>query len=215
MRVQQLTNSSLLQSLNLPGSLQALEKPLGLPPALVSRAQEIRQQGGLHLLRRSIHEIETLKANDIAVYQEGVELLRSEASEDESARLKHGTERWTRPPSQQAAEKLYQQAKEYEGYLKSAQSSDELVKSKLKDCESTLKVLEGTDHDLESYVPSSRRAAMPAKLEEEVGKLRNVLGQVNRLESWRRRKIESLRDKAKADDISKQSIGFQRSKLTM
>jgi programmed cell death 6-interacting protein len=32
-----------LSSLNLPGSLQALEKPLGLPPSLTSHAEEIRQ----------------------------------------------------------------------------------------------------------------------------------------------------------------------------
>src|SRR5437773_1684287 len=34
---------STLSSLNLPGSLQALEKPLGLPHGLVQHAEEIRQ----------------------------------------------------------------------------------------------------------------------------------------------------------------------------
>ena len=55
---------------------------------------------------------------------------------------------------------------------------------------------------------------MPAKLEDEVGKLRNVLGQVNRLESWRRRKIESVREKAKADDISNDPLRVPLYKLT-
>lgn len=199
-----LTNKlrDLLQSLNLPGSLQALEKPLGLPLSLTSHAEEVRQQQGLHKIRRSMHDVESLKANDIATYKEGVELLRMEASEDDQARLKHGTERWTRPAGQQAAEKLYTQVGEIDGYLKSANSSDELVKNKSKEVEPVLKVLEGTDRDLEEYVPSSRKAIMQPTVEHEARKLRNILNEISRLEGRRRRKIESLRAKAKADDVN-------------
>ena len=199
-----LTNQlrDLLQSLNLPGSLQALEKPLGLPPSLMAHAEEIRQQDGLHRLRRSMREVDSLKETDVHTYQEGVSFLQSEASEDERSRMKHGTDRWTRPPSQQAGEKLYTKAAEVEGYLKSASASDELVKSKVSDVESDLKILEGTNRDLEEYVPSSRRVAIPPKLEQEASKLRDVLNEITRIESKRRRKAESLRSRAKADDIS-------------
>ena len=192
----------LLQSLNLPGSIQALERPLGLPPSLTSHAEEIRQQDGLHKLRRTIREVESLKDTDVNNYKDGVAFLQSEASDDERARVKHGTDRWTRPPSQQAGEKLYTQTSEIEGYLKSAHSSDDLVKSKVKEVEPVLKVMEGTNRDLEEYVPSSRRAAVPPKLEQEVNRLRDVLNEVSRLESQRRKTAESLRGRAKADEIS-------------
>ena len=154
------------------------------------------------MLRRSMHDINSLKSNDVATYEEGVGLLRLEATENEKTMRKHGTERWTRPTSQQAGEKLYNQVGEIDGYLKSADNSDELVKTKLKECEDALKVLEGTERDLEEYVPSSRRAVMPAKVEREASRLRNVLNEVHQLESRRRRKIESLREKLKEDDIS-------------
>lgn len=201
-----LISSSLLQSLNLPGSLQALEKPLGLPPSLISHAEEIRQQEGLHRLRRSMHETSKLKANDTAVYHEGVELLKSEAAEDERAKMKHGTDRWSRQPSQQAAEKLYAQVAEIDGYLKSASSSDDLVKGKLKECEKVLGVLSGSDRDLEEYVPSSRKAIMPPNVERAAYNLRNELNEVSRLESRRKRQIEKIREKAKQDDISKDFV---------
>jgi programmed cell death 6-interacting protein len=153
-----------------------------------------------------MHEISKLKANDTAVYQEGVELLKSEAAEDERAKMKHGIDRWSRQPSQQAAEKLYAQVAEIDGYLKSASSSDDLVKGKLKECENVLTVLSGSDRDLEDYVPSSRRAAMPPNLERAAHNLRNELNEVSRLESRRRRQIEKVREKAKKDDISKNYI---------
>ncbi|CAF9914407.1 pH-response regulator protein palA/rim20 [Imshaugia aleurites] len=199
-----LTNQlkDLLQSLNLPGSLQALEKPLGLPPSLAAHAEEIRQQDGLHRLRRSMHETSKLKANDTTIYQEGVDVLRSEAAEDDRAKLKHGTDRWNRQPSQKAAEKLYAQVSEIDGYLKSASSSDELVETKLKECEKALTVLSGSDRDIEEYVPSSRRAVMPPNVQQAAGDLRSMLNEVNQLGSRRKKQIEKMRNKAKQDDIN-------------
>lgn len=191
-----------MKTLNLPGSLQALEKPLGLPLTLISHADEIRQQDGLHRLRMSIHEISKLKVNDTALYEEGVELLKSEAAEDERAKLKYGTDRWTRQSSDLAAEKIYTQANEIEGYLKSAGNSDDLVKNKLKECESVLRVLSGTNRELEEYVPSSRKAAITPHVERVATDLRSALNEVSRLESRRKRIVQSLRDKAKVDDIS-------------
>ncbi|KAL8651695.1 MAG: hypothetical protein Q9210_003103, partial [Variospora velana] len=192
----------LLQSLNLPASLQALEKPLGLPPSLTTHAEEIRQQDGLHKLQRAMHEIRKLKANDETMYQEGVGLLKTEAAEDDKARSKHGTARWTRQPSHQAAEKLYAQVKEIDGYLRSAASSDELVRSKFKDCESAIQILSGTKMDLESSVPSSRRATLTPAVEEAADNLRSALNDVNQLERRRKRIMQQMREKVKNDDIN-------------
>ena len=163
----------------------------------------MRQQQGLHQLRRSIHEISKLKINDTSVFQEGVDFLRSEAAEDERAKTKHGTDRWIRQPSQQAAESLYAQVTEINGYLESAQRSDELVKSKLKESEEVIRILSGSNHDLEEFVPNSRGAAIPPQLESATTNLRNVLNEVNRMDSRRKRYIMALQGKALADDISK------------
>lgn len=149
-----------------------------------------------------MHETAKLKASDSAAYEEGVELLKSEAAEDDRAKLKHGTDRWNRELSQQAAGKLYAQIAEIDGYLKSAASSDDLVKGKIKECEKVLGVLSGTNRDLEEFVPSSRKATMPPNVERSAYNLRNTLNEVSRLESRRRRHIEKVREKAKQDDIN-------------
>ena len=199
----ELTLRSLLQSLNLPGSLQALEKPLGLPPGLVSHAEEMRQQDGLNRLHRSLQDTAKLKANDKVIYTEGVELLRAEKDEDNRARAKYGTDRWARAPSEKAAEKVYTQSTEIEGYLASADSSDKLVQNKLRDSERIFRVLTGTNRELEAYVPSSRRAVLTPQVERESSRLRSSLNEVSRLENRRKRKIETLREKSKADSIRK------------
>ncbi|KAK4610380.1 pH-response regulator protein palA/RIM20 [Fulvia fulva] len=192
----------LLSSLNLPGSLQALEKPLGLPPGLASHAEEVRQSNGVHRLHATIADTEKLKANNRVLYQEGIDLLRTEAGEDEASRRKYGTERWTRPAGRDVVPKLYQQVNDIEGYLKQADASDQMVQTKLRENESLIRLLGGSDRDLEDYVPSSRRATMTAKVEREANALRASLNEVNRLESRRRKKVEALRTKAKEDDVN-------------
>ena len=191
----------MLSSLNLPGSLQALEKPLGLPPTLVSHAEEMRQQDGFYRLRRSIEDTAKVKANDMAVYNEGVELLAAEKAEDDASRRRYGTDRWARESSEAAAAKLYKTSGEIDGYFTSAQSSDNLVEQKLRDSEAVFRVLTGTNRDLEMYVPSSRRAAIPPEVEQESSRLRGCLSEVSRLESRRKRRAQSLKDKARSDDI--------------
>ena len=191
-----------LQSLNLPGSLQALEKPLGLPHSITSHAEEIRQADALARLQRSFADTAKLKASDNSIFVEGKELLDAEASENERLLMKYGSDRWTRADSKSAAPKLFAQVGEIEGYLQSAANSDELVKTKFRECEEVLQILSSSDRDIGNFVPSSRRVAIPPKLEGEVPRLRNSLNEVNRLESRRRRKIEALREKAKKDDIN-------------
>ena len=185
-----------------------MEKPLGLPPTLVSHAEEMRQQGGLHELRRSLEDTAKVKANDRAVYQEGVELLAAEKAEDDASRRRYGTDRWNREPSESAAPKIYATSNDINGYFASAQNSDNLVERKIKDFEAIFIVLTGTNRDLEHYVPSSRRAAIPPELEQESIRLRGCLSEVSRLESRRKRRIQSLKDKARADDISKSIIVY-------
>ncbi|KAK3671893.1 pH-response regulator protein palA/rim20 [Recurvomyces mirabilis] len=191
----------LLASLNLPGSLQALEKPLGLPPGLASHADEIRQADGVHMLHATIADTEKIKSNLRQMYQDGVDLLRTEAGEDEGARRKFGTERWNRAPAPDAVPKLYSQVSDIDGYLNQADSSDKLVQKKIRDNESLIRLLGGTDRDLEDYVPSSRRATITAKVERATNTLRATINEVNRLESRRRKKVEALKATSREDDV--------------
>ena len=192
----------LLQSLNLPGSLQALEKPLGLPPGILAHAEELKQQGGVDKLLASIRDIDKLRANNLAIYQEAVEILRVEAAEDNKQRQRHGTDRWSRPPSVTAAGPLTEEVATNDGYIKSAENTDKLVRSKLDEVKDLLLLLGGPTHKLEEFVPNSSRTNLTLRMDREVGKLRQCMNEVSRLESRRRRKIETLRQKAKADDIS-------------
>ena len=190
-----------LQSLDLPGSLQALEKPLGLPGSLVSKAEELRQQDAIYRIKRSMDDTTKLKTHDLATYQEGVALLEAERSEDDGARARYGTDRWNRPSSMEALAKLFQSVGELKGYLNSAGSSDSLVQSKFRENEHILNILTGSNRDLERFVPSSNQVTMTPVIDQAASRLRTVLNEVARLETRRKNRTAALKEKAKADDI--------------
>ncbi|KAI1842757.1 hypothetical protein JX266_011078 [Neoarthrinium moseri] len=200
----------IMSSLNLPGSIQSFEKPLGLPGTLVQHAEEIRQADAINRLQRSFSDIEKLRAADIAVFEEGKGLLQAEEEEDTRLRQRFGTERWARPDSRSdpvQGAKLWNQVGEAAGWFSNSGSSDALVREKFYAVEPLLAVLAGPDRGMMDFVPSSRRTEIPETLKPAIGRLRSVYNDVTRLESRRRRKAEGLREKAKSDDIKSDILG--------
>lgn len=56
--------SSALQSLNLPGSIQALERPAGLPPSLLKKAEEVESEGGVQRIESLLNEVQRLSRSN-------------------------------------------------------------------------------------------------------------------------------------------------------
>ncbi|KJZ71849.1 pH-response regulator protein palA [Hirsutella minnesotensis 3608] len=194
---------ALLSSLGLPGSLQALEKPLGLPPSLVQHAEELRQGDAIGRVHKSFDDIDKLRAADLAIFEAGKAALEAEKDEDERFRRKYGTDRWARPDSLSDPQgaKLWSHASEIEGYFQSSVSSDSIVRDKFAASEDLLRVLCGPDRELMNFVPSSTQRETGPELKSSVGKLRSAYNDVLRLESRRRKKVERLRESARKDDI--------------
>ncbi|KAJ9149861.1 pH-response regulator protein palA/RIM20 [Pleurostoma richardsiae] len=193
----------ILSSLNLPGSLQALEKPLGLPGTLLQHAEEIRQADALTRIERSFADIEKLRASDRAVFDEGRALLAAEEEEENLSRQKHGTQRWIRPDGKNEPQgaKLWKQANEVESYFASSTSSDGVVRDKFAAVRDTLSILAASDRGIMDFVPNSRRTEIPEFVKPALGRLRGAYNDVLRFESRRRKHVDALREKAKADDI--------------
>ncbi|KAK4120575.1 BRO1-domain-containing protein [Parathielavia appendiculata] len=196
----------ILSGLNLPGSLQALEKPLGLPGTLVQHADEIRQANAIQRLQRGLTDIEKLCASDKMIFEEGKALLAAEEQEDKNLRLKYGTQRWSRPESRlessrDGGARLWNQAAEIDGYFASSTSSDAVVREKFAAVKDTLAILAGPDRGIMDYIPNSRKTEIPELLKPAIGRLRGVYNDVLRLESRRRKRVETLRARSRADDV--------------
>jgi len=191
-----------LASLNLPGSLQAIEKPLGLPTQLANNAAEFRQLGGTTQLSTVMHDSTKLKEAATAIYLDGVTLLEAESAADASSRKKFGTASWTRDDSPTALAEIYKRRADIETYLSHAAGSDLQLANQYQRFEPFFVVLGGSDRDIEDFIPSSvRRVVVSPGVDRASSALRNVLDRLLRAEKARAKAINDLTGSANAEDI--------------
>ena len=69
--------------------------------------------------------------------------MQAEAKEDEALRTKYGTQRWTRESSIEAAKSLRENGDRLGAFLKKAEDSDGMVRSKLLEWEDIIILLSG------------------------------------------------------------------------
>nr|ASF90191.1 hypothetical protein SPAR05794 [Bartheletia paradoxa] len=204
--------ASTLHSLNLPGSLQALEQPMGLPPSLLRKAEDVRLAGGVSRLRSLLDDVRRLARSDRAILDEALDMLDDEATEDEQAaadvELSGGT--WDRPPSHVANSDYTGHAQQYRETLEAASKSDQVVRIKFDEWEEQISMLGAEQSDLEDYVPSMNRAystrqnpdSPPASQQTTlVRALRSHLETLDDLSSARSLLVEEARRISQKDDV--------------
>ena len=59
-----------LEALNLPAALEALEKPVGLPPSLLQKAEVVRAEDGPARIEASIENVQKLAQRDMDILNE-------------------------------------------------------------------------------------------------------------------------------------------------
>jgi len=141
-----------LRQLNLPAALEALERPVGLPPSLLRKAEEVRLEDGPSKIEASIEDVERLAHQDLAILEEvfvlhlgeltitncrhqALDTLDNEASEDEAARKDYPLNRLK---SHKANIELIDKANRYRDILSQAAESDESVRLKWDEWEQSI-----------------------------------------------------------------------------
>ncbi|KAI0264511.1 BRO1-domain-containing protein [Gloeopeniophorella convolvens] len=210
-RAQQLNDdcSRELQSHNLPAVLDALDKPIGLPPSLLKKAEEVRLESGPERIEKSLEDLEMLANRDMSILTEALDILDQEASEDEQ--LRKGT-RTQRLPSHQANEHLTSKAERYRDILNQAAESDGVIRQRWDDWEQHIIQLTWDEATLEAAVPSStvpvsnltRSPVSPAQTHARA--LRVILEQLDDLARERNQLVTRAQRLADADDISERIL---------
>jgi programmed cell death 6-interacting protein len=60
----------LLQRLSLPASLEALQRPVGLPPSFLKKAEEVRMENGPAKIEATIEDLYTLSRQTYKILNE-------------------------------------------------------------------------------------------------------------------------------------------------
>ncbi|EEB91188.1 hypothetical protein MPER_10491, partial [Moniliophthora perniciosa FA553] len=204
-----------LRELNLPASLEALERPIGLPPSLLKKAEEVRLENGPVKIEAAIKDLRRLARQNNKILDEAMDILDHEASEDENTRA---TISLDRPPSHEANVHLIEKEKRYRRILEQARESDETVRTKWDQWEQNITELTWEEADLEASIPSTTISAGSSLASDSTGKrarnLRVLLEQLDSLHSEREDIVRRAQKLAEVDDIqpriAKAAAGFAR-----
>ncbi|KAG9103109.1 pH-response regulator protein palA/rim20 [Ceratobasidium sp. 370] len=200
----------LLQKLNLPGSLDALDKPAGVPPSLLRRSEEIRAMGGVESLQQQIEEAQAIGSSASGILEEAFDILDTETAEDETflSQLPEGSVPAVTDSgylnSQIANQELTAKANGYRQILDNAAASDALVRSKWEEWEQNVEVLGSEPDEMERLIPSHTTTANSTEATQAhtyARAIRAGLEHLDDLRSARARCIESARQRANTDDI--------------
>lgn len=81
--------------MQLPGAIEALETPIGIPKTLQDKVNSIRQEGGIRLINELIETLNNLAREDTSILNEAIQKLDAEEKEDVEARQQFGNS-WIR-----------------------------------------------------------------------------------------------------------------------
>ncbi|ORX38229.1 BRO1-like domain-domain-containing protein [Kockovaella imperatae] len=146
--------ASTLQSLNLPGAIQALERRVGLPPSLLRKAEEVDSSGGVQKITSLLAEVQRLSTANSRIFSEAMDILDQEAHETENLKNREPHRAASRVPSHIANQHLIAVANQYEGTMKQAGASDITVREKWEEWEPLIRILAGGEDDLNDHIPS-------------------------------------------------------------
>ncbi|KAJ3128065.1 pH-response regulator protein palA/rim20 [Nowakowskiella sp. JEL0407] len=145
-----------LSKMNLPGALDAITQPVGLPPQLLKRSEEVRKLGGVKSLYDSMKTIEELSTQNLNILEEALQFLDNEANDDKAMRAQFGA-RWTRTPSESLTKNLRDTAKLYREKLDAAKKSDLIVKEKVDKVQGFVEAICCDKDELEASIPASSK----------------------------------------------------------
>lgn len=206
-----------LRNMNLPAALEALERPIGLPPSLLHKAEEVRIEDGPARIAASIEDVQQLAQQDLAILDEAMDILDNEASEDEAARK---DVLLNRLPSHEANMELVEKERRYRSILAEAAASDEIIRQKWDEWEESVTRLTWDEADLETSIPSSTVATsshtspQSVQTRNHARSLRVKLEELDALHRERTQLVHQARILEAADDVQPRVLrvasGFER-----
>ncbi|KAH9246775.1 hypothetical protein BASA81_015665 [Batrachochytrium salamandrivorans] len=191
---------STLASINLPGSIEALEQPIGLPESVLRRSEEVRSLGGAQGLESTLYTVQSLSKRSWEILRDAMEMLDTEAAGDQSLQLQFGS-KWSRATSASLGQNLRDAEQRFRKKLQDADNSNRVVWSKMETHAHLIANLSLARSELEASVPASTAATTLALRDPNLIQLKGFLDQINASVKLRVELVAKVKETVKNDDI--------------
>ena len=188
--------------MNLPAAIDALEQPIGLPPGLLLKSEEIRNDGGGSSLVAMFEHLCQIAKQSTIVINEGLKVLEEEENEDKELRQQFG-KKWDRKDSETCTNGLKKEAEKNLSMLKEASKSDTVIQGKIEKNLPAIEQLSGSPQDLQNAIPASNPSSSKTVTASNphISTLKEHIAQGNTLKGQAAKLIQQLKSHAQKDDI--------------
>ncbi|KAJ1858851.1 pH-response regulator protein palA/rim20 [Coemansia sp. RSA 1822] len=196
---------SVLNSLNMPHALEAIKKPIGLPPNILVGADEIRSDGGYIGIKRLLDSaiVSNTRANELLGAAE--KALNDEAQEDQRVqqRVPKGGRQTKRVESAELTNKFRAEIAKYRDVINRARESDATIKAQVEMWSQFFSLLGSPRDEIERQVPSTTANPITDPHHSQiVGRLQQYMDEITLMKRERAKSMEKLKRVANEDDIT-------------
>ncbi|KAJ2665009.1 pH-response regulator protein palA/rim20 [Coemansia sp. RSA 1199] len=196
---------SVLNSLNMPHALEAIKKPIGLPPNILVGADEIRSDGGYIGIKRLLDSaiVSNTRANELVGAAE--KALNDEAQEDQRVqqRVPKGGRQTKRVESAELTNKFRAEIAKYRDVINRARESDATIKAQVDMWSQFFSLLGSPRDEIERQVPSTTANPITDPHHSQiVGRLQQYMDEITLMKRERAKSMEKLKRVANEDDIT-------------
>lgn len=191
-----------LSSMNLPGAIEALEAPNGIPSGLEDKRKTVTNEGGAKLILELVDTMNKLAEEDVSILDKTLQKLDVEEKEDNDMRTQYAA-RWQRTPSHTLTANLRQEAAKFRGNVDHARKSDSFIMKKFQDHQQYIIKLTGPPDRINEMLKGTGSGnSGVSSTSPVVMSLRQSLATLDRLIAERTNIRKELSQLSQTDDIS-------------
>eukprot|EP00158_Paraphelidium_tribonemae_P005077 Partr_v1_DN27146_c0_g1_i2_m16130 putative Programmed cell death 6 interacting protein len=191
--------NQVMSNLDLPGSLQAFEKPIGLPEELLKKSNEVRENGGARSLSDQMHTMLAISMENAKMLKEIESILETERGEDDECKRTFATG-WNRKSSSELQKPLRDKLEARQKTFEAARKGDATLRMKLDDGLPHMTSLSGTREELEHSIPASTQNTAVGRNDATVTQLKRLLSEGAQLQTNRSNLAENFKKTASSED---------------
>ncbi|KAJ3395773.1 pH-response regulator protein palA/rim20 [Lobulomyces angularis] len=192
--------SQKLSQLNLPSSLEAVEKPKGVPEYILSRSNEIKNKGGAQSLIDTLQNLEGFRVNATKTLSEAEQLLKEEELADASVKAQYG-EKWDRKSSSELTTEFLKAINYYRNTLITSEKTDGSIRTRLEANYHFIVFLSSSKEELDAAIPVNDKNPSSLLKDPKVKMLRQKLNEVDEIFLKRSQLIEEIKNFEKNEDV--------------
>ncbi|ODV90462.1 hypothetical protein CANCADRAFT_106721 [Tortispora caseinolytica NRRL Y-17796] len=202
-----------LAKLELPGSLEAIEKPLGVPRSILTQSNEVRGSGGIEMITRALNDVTEQAKMCNSIVDELLQRIDAKQTASLSSGPSSSAVMNKVEESESALASLRDEVVAYKDTLSTAAEQDDIIQRRISHHGPLISILGQTEDIIATTIPNAQVLLLDDNLKKAIFDLRSVLSELYSESAQWDKRIQQIKVRLEMDsvedDIRKEMRDFE------